>query len=74
MNLELPEKEKISKNRIIIYIIIALICIISIVFSFARWTPIASLGMVMLWGLALSAVYQLFITIPLIKINDKSNK
>ncbi|CDE90052.1 unknown [Clostridium sp. CAG:389] len=31
MNLELPEKEKISKNRIIIYIIIALICIISIV-------------------------------------------
>ncbi len=48
--------------------------IISIVFSFARWTPIASLGMVMLWGLALSAVYQLFITIPLIKINDKSNK
>ena len=50
------------------------ICIISIVFSFARWTPIASLGMVMLWGLALSAVYQLFITIPLIKINDKSNK
>ena len=50
------------------------ICIRSIVFSFARWTPIASLGMVMLWGLALSAVYQLFITIPLIKINDKSNK
>ena len=50
------------------------ICLISIVFSFARWTPIASLGMVMLWGLALSAVYQLFITIPLIKINDKSNK
>lgn len=50
------------------------ICIISIVFSFARWTPIASLGMVMLWGLALSTVYQLFITIPLIKINDKSNK
>lgn len=50
------------------------ICIISIVFSFARWTPIASLGMVMLWGLALSAVYQLFITIHLIKINDKSNK
>ena len=43
------------------------ICIISIVFSFARWTPIASLGMVMLWGLALSVVYQLFITIPLIK-------
>ena len=31
MNLELPEKEKISKNRIIIYIIITLICIISIV-------------------------------------------
>lgn len=31
MNLELPEKEKISKNRIIIYIIIAVICIISIV-------------------------------------------
>ena len=31
MNLELPEKEKISKKRIIIYIIIALICIISIV-------------------------------------------
>ena len=46
------------------------ICIMAIVFCFVKWTSIASFGMTMLWGLVLMAVYQLFVTIPFVKIGN----
>lgn len=38
------------------------ICILSIVFCFISWTPIASFGMAMFWGLALMAIYNIIVS------------
>ena len=38
------------------------ICIMVITFSLIRWVPISSFGMVMFWGIALIALYNLSIT------------
>lgn len=47
------------------------ICIMAIVFSFIKWIPISSFGMIMFWGLLLIAVYNPIITFYLLRIKNK---
>ena len=67
-------KSDIKKEYGKMWLKIVPICIMAIVFCFVDWTSITSFGMTMLWGLILIAVYQLFVTIPLVKIGDDDNK
>ena len=48
------------------------ICIATIVFCFAGWDPISSFGMIMFWGLVLTAIYNVIVTRTL--LNLKENK
>lgn len=43
-------------------------CIVAIAFCFMGWTPISSFGMVMFWGILLSAIYNILVTNALLKI------
>ena len=47
------------------------ICIMAITFSFIKWIPISSFGMIMFWGLLLIAVYNPIITFYLLRIKNK---
>lgn len=47
------------------------ICIMSIAFSFAKWIPISSFGMILFWGLAIIAIYNISITKILLKIGTE---
>lgn len=47
------------------------ICIMAITFTFIKWIPISSFGMVMFWGLLLIAIYNPLITYGLLKIENK---
>ena len=47
------------------------ICIMAITFSFIKWIPISSFGMIMFWGLLLIAVYNPIITFYLLSIKNK---
>ena len=47
---------------------------LSIIFSFINWTPISSFGMVMFWGIALIAVYNLLLTDYLLKLKVGKEK
>ena len=44
------------------------IIIITLVFSFAKWANLSSFGMIMFWGLALIATYNVIITKTLLKL------
>lgn len=44
------------------------ICVMVITFSFIKWIPISSFGMITFWGLALIAIYNTVITKILLKI------
>ena len=44
-----------------------------IAFSFVQWTPISSFGMVMIWGIALIAAYNLIFTNNLLKLKAKKD-
>ncbi len=56
-------KEYISYLSVIVPVIIA-----SIVFSLVNWTTIASLGMVLFWGIILIFIYNILITNNLLKM------
>lgn len=47
------------------------VCILTIAFCFIKWIPISSFGMVMFWGLALIAIYNILITKNLLVISEK---
>ena len=49
------------------------ICIMAIVFSFIKWIPLSSFGMITVWGLATIAIYNAIITknLLMIKIENK---
>jgi len=55
-----------------IFLRIIPIIILSLVFCFSGWTNLSSFGMVMFWGLALIAVYNIVVTKTL--LNLKENK
>ena len=44
------------------------ICIMAVIFSFVKWIPISSFGMIMFWGISLIAIYNFVVTINLLKI------
>lgn len=46
------------------------IIIITIVFCFSGWTSLSSFGMIMFWGLALIAVYNIVVTKTLLKLKE----
>lgn len=48
------------------------IMIISIVFCFSRWVNLSSFGMIMFWGLALVAIYNVAVTKTLLKLKENN--
>ena len=56
------------------FIKIVPIMIMVITFSFINWTPISSFGMVMFWGIALIAAYNMLVTNSLLKIKTGKEK
>ena len=48
------------------------ICIMTIAFSFAKWIPLSSFGMVTVWGLVTIAIYNAIITKSILKIKEEN--
>ena len=46
------------------------VMIITVVFCFSGWTNLSSFGMIMFWGLALLALYNVIVTKTLLKLNE----
>ena len=66
--LELQEIKKYNKEIYKEFFIKLIpIIIMVITFSFVRWIPISSLGMVMFWGILLIAIYNIIITNKLLE-------
>ena len=51
------------------YLRIIPICIMAIAFSFIKWVPISSFGMITFWGIVIIAIYNAIITRYLLKAN-----
>ena len=51
------------------YLRIIPICIMAITFSFVKWIPISSFGMITFWGIVIIAIYNAIITRYLLKAN-----
>lgn len=51
------------------YLRIIPICIMVITFSFVKWVPISSFGMITFWGIVIIAIYNAIITRYLLKTN-----
>ena len=73
---ELSKEEVIKANKetykeFLIRIIPVIIMVIA--FSFVQWTPISSFGMVMIWGIALIAAYNVIFTNNLLKLKAKKD-
>lgn len=49
---------------------LAPVLIITLVFCFAKWSNLSSFGMIMFWGLALIAVYNIIVTKTLLKLKE----
>ncbi len=47
------------------------VSIMAIVCSFINWLPISSFGMTMFWGIVLIAIYNLGVTVPLLKMKNQ---
>ncbi len=76
---KLKKEEKVDKAVISIafketykefFIRIIPICIAVITFCFIQWEPLSSFGMVMFWGIALIAVYNIAITNLLVRVKE----
>ena len=74
---------KITKETYKEYFIkIIPLCIMAITFCFIKWTPISSFGMVMFWGILLIAIYNVLVTVNMMKLkyekrrdsNEEKNK
>ena len=46
------------------------VIIISLVFSFAKWSNLSSFGMIMFWGLLIIVIYNLAVTKTLLKLKE----
>lgn len=68
INEMVKEKEKILYRLISIAMPIV---IIAVVFTFINWTPIATIGMVMFWGIIVMLAYHYLITKNLIQKDSK---
>lgn len=51
------------------YLRIIPVCIMAITFSFVKWVPISSFGMITFWGIVIIAIYNAIITRYLLKAN-----
>ncbi len=51
------------------YLRIIPVCIMAITFSFIKWVPISSFGMITFWGIVIIAIYNAIITRYLLKAN-----
>ena len=67
---ELSINDKVKETYKEFFIRILPICVAVIVFCFAGWATISSLGMVMFWGIVLIAIYNAIVTNLLFRIND----
>lgn len=68
---DLAKEEVIKANKETykeFFIKIVPIIIMVVTFCFIRWSPISSFGMVMMWGIALIALYNVIITNNLLKL------
>ena len=67
-------KENPMKNYKNFFIKMIPLIILAVAFSFASWESISSFGMVMFWGYAVMALYNILITINLLKIKAGKEK
>ena len=76
------KRQDLSKEEVIkahketykeFFIRIIPVIIMVIAFSFVQWTPISSFGMVMIWGIALIAAYNVIFTNNLLKLKAKKD-
>ena len=65
---EIKEIGKVYKKY---FLTIMPVVIMAIVLAFINWLPISSFGMTMFWGITLIAIYNLCITVPMLKMNEK---
>lgn len=73
---DLSKEEVIKANKETykeFFIRIIPVIIMVIAFSFVQWTPISSFGMVMIWGIALIALYNVIFTNNLLKLKAKKD-
>ena len=73
---DLSKEEVIKANKETykeFFIRIIPVIIMVIAFSFVQWTPISSFGMVMIWGIALIAAYNVIFTNSLLKLKAKKD-
>lgn len=73
---DLSKEEVIKANKETykeFFIRIIPVIIMVIAFSFVQWTPISSFGMVMIWGIALIAAYNVIVTNNLLKLKAKKD-
>ena len=73
---DLSKEEVIKANKETykeFFIRIIPVIIMVIAFSFVQWTPISSFGMVMIWGIALIAAYNVVFTNSLLKLKAKKD-
>lgn len=72
---DLSKQEVIKANKETykeFFIKIIPIIIMIVTFCFVQWVPISSFGMVMIWGIALIAAYNVIITNNLLKLKAKN--
>lgn len=72
---DLSRQEVIKANKETykeFFIKIIPIIIMIVTFCFVQWVPISSFGMVMIWGIALIAAYNVIITNNLLKLKAKN--
>ena len=72
---ELEKAEVIKANKETykeFFIKIIPIIIMVVAFCFIQWMPISSFGMVMIWGIALIAIYNVIITNNLLRLKAKN--
>ena len=67
---DVKKANKETYKEFFIRIIPAIIMVVA--FCFIQWVPISSFGMVMIWGIALIAAYNVIITNNLLKIKAKN--
>ena len=73
---DLSKEEVIKANKETykeFFVRIIPVIIMVIAFSFVQWTPISSFGMVMIWGIALIAAYNVIFTNNLLKLKAKKD-
>ena len=67
MNLVNEAVKSTYKN---IYLKLIPVGILTIVFCLSKWESLSSFGMIMFWGLALLALYNIIVTKTLLKLNE----